>query len=79
MVFSDYNLSHVHPLQELSNHVGLNVAQATSESIGAREIEDLIEKDIPQVCVVSSHDSILNEKESVWGHWSDFLIMHANN
>ena len=36
-------------VQELSNHVGLNVAQASSESIGAREIHELIEKDVPQV------------------------------
>ena len=37
-------------VQELSNHVGLNVAQASSESMGAREIHELIEKDVPQVC-----------------------------
>ena len=30
--------------------MGLNVAQASSESIGAREIQDLIDKDVPQVC-----------------------------
>lgn len=40
-------------VQELSNHVGLNVAQASSESIGAREIHELIEKDVPQV--IHSH------------------------
>ena len=40
--------------QELANHVGLNVAQASSESIGAKEIQELIERDIPQVgiCVL---------------------------
>ena len=43
---SVYNIS----VQELSNHVGLNVAQASSESMGAREIHELIEKDVPQVC-----------------------------
>ena len=37
-------------VQELANHVGLNVAQASSDSIGAKEIHELIEKDIPQVC-----------------------------
>ena len=36
-------------VQELSNNVGLNVAQASSDSIGAREIHELIEKDVPQV------------------------------
>lgn len=42
-------------MQELSSHVGLNVAQASSDSIGAREIQDLIDKDVPQVWRVSYH------------------------
>ena len=40
---------HCPSVQELSSHVGLNVAQASSDSIGAREIQDLIDKDVPQV------------------------------
>ena len=37
--------------QQLTSNVGYNVAQATTDSIGAKEIQELIEDDIPQVSV----------------------------
>ena len=36
-------------LQKLKSNVGLNVAQAKTDSLGVKEIETLIDKDIPQV------------------------------
>ncbi len=35
--------------QTLQSNVGLNVAQAKSDSVGVKEIEAFIEKDVPQV------------------------------
>ena len=41
-------------LQTLQSNVGLNVAQAKTESVGIREIENLIEKDVPQVSTTTA-------------------------
>lgn len=56
-------------LQDLNSAVGLNVAKAKSESVGTREITDLIDKDIPEVSLCDCiHIEIPTPQ-----HWLPFL------
>ena len=61
-------------VQELSNHVGLNVAQASSESIGAREIHELIEKDVPQVHMYSNTVTVYHNMAGKFGGGLNLVV-----